>query len=431
MALTMFLLIFASMFALGYPIAFGMIAGGIVYFILKGLSLANILDMMTIGLANQTVLIAVPLFVLAANIMNDTEITNKLFDFVSKAFGRFRGALGYANIAASVIFAGMTGSQLADVAGLGKIEIKAMMDAGYDGPFSCAVTAASATIGPIIPPSIPMVLYSLISGASLGYLFLGGILPGLVLAGLEMVVVYLLSRKRNYPVGEKVPAGILFKSFLGALPAVLCPVILLIGLYTGVYTPTEAAAIVVAYAIIVSAFIYKTLGVKKMYQILIKTAQDIGYISIMVAAAQIVSYIVTRERVAIVLTEFFVQSGLVSNKIFLLLGINALYFVLGMFIDASVTILVVIPLILPVVRAAGIDLVHFGVLSVLNIMIGLDTPPYAQTAFITSAISKTPVKDVFNEMLKYWIPIEVAALLIITYFPQVTLFLPKLLGYKP
>lgn len=430
MALSLFLIIFGLTFAFGYPIAFGMLAGGIVYFLIKGLSLANLLDMLVINLSAQTVLIAVPLFVLAANIMNDTEITSKLFDFVKKSFGRVRGALGYANIVASVIFAGMSGSQLADVAGLGNIEIKAMKEAGYDGPFSCAVTAASATIGPIIPPSIPMVLYSMLSGASLGYLFLAGFLPGLLLAGLEMVLVYILSIVRKYPVGEKIPFKQLMKSFLNALPALLAPVILLVGMYSGMYTPTEAAAVVVGYSIIISVFVYKTLGLKKLYKILIKSAQDVGYISIMVAAAQLVSYIVTREKVAIALTEFFVNTGLVSNKILLLASINILYFVLGMFIDASVTILVVIPMLLPLIRAAGIDLVHFGVMSVFNIMIGLDTPPYAQTGFITSAISGTPVKDVFKEMLIFWIPVEVLALILVTYFPDITLFLPRLFGYN-
>ncbi|MGJ8455785.1 TRAP transporter large permease [Pseudothermotoga sp. U03pept] len=430
MALMVFLIIFASTFAFGYPIAFGMLAGGIVYFIVKGLSLANLLDMLVINLSNQTILIAVPLFVLAANIMNDTEITTRLFDFVRKSFGRVRGSLGYANIVASIIFAGMSGSQLADVAGLGNIEIKAMKDAGYDGPFSCAVTAASATIGPIIPPSIPMVLYSMLSGASLGYLFLAGFLPGLLLAGLEMLMVYVLSVVRKYPVGDKVSLRVLSKSFLSALPALLAPVILLVGLYTGIYTPTEAAAVVVVYSIIVSFLIYKTLGLKKLYKILVKSAQDVGYISIMVAAAQIVSYIVTREKVAVALTEFFTGTGLVSNRILLLASINVLYFVLGMFIDASVTILVVIPMLLPLVKAAGIDLVHFGVMSVLNIMIGLDTPPYAQTGFITSAIGGVPVKEVFKEMFKFWIPIEVLCLVLVTYFPEISLFLPRLFGYK-
>lgn len=430
MALTIFLIIFAVSFALGYPIAFGMLAAGIVYLMIKGLSLANVLDMMVIGLSNQTVLIAVPLFILAANIMNDTEITNRLFDFVRKAFGRVRGSLGYANVVASVIFAGMTGSQLADVAGLGKIEIKAMMDTGYDGPFSCAVTAASATIGPIIPPSIPMVLYSMISGASLGYLFLAGFIPGIVLAGFEMALVYILSRARNYPVEGKVPFSQLARSFFMALPAMLAPVILLLGMYGGAFTPTEAAAIVVAYAIVTSVFIYRTLGWKKLYKILIKTAEDIGYVSIMVAAAQLVSYVVTRERLAIKITESLVNAGLASKPLLLLAATNVLYFILGMFIDASVTILVVIPLLLPVVKAAGIDLVHFGVVSVFNIMIGLDTPPYAQTAFITSAISGTPVKDVFKEMLKFWIPAEILALIVVTYFPDLVLFLPRLFGYK-
>jgi tripartite ATP-independent transporter DctM subunit len=234
---------------------------------------------------------------------------------------------------------------------------------------------------------------------------------------------------RNYPVEGKVPASQIARSFVMALPAMFAPVVLLLGMYTGVFTATEAAAIVVAYSIIVSVLVYRTLGWKKLYKILIKSAEDIGYVSIMVAAAQLVSYVVTRERLAIRLTEALVNAGLASKPLLLLAVINLLYFILGMFIDASVTILVVIPLLLPVVRAAGIDLVHFGVMSVFNIMIGLDTPPYAQTAFITSAISGTAVKDVFKEMLKYWIPIEITALIIITYFPDTVLFLPRLLGY--
>jgi len=429
MALTVFLLTFGLMFLLGYPIVFGMIAGGILYFLVTGLDLSNLIDILVIHFSAQDVLIAVPLFIFTANVMNDTDITRKLFDFIQKAMGGVRGGLGYANIVASIIFAGMSGSEIADVSGIGNIEIKAMMDAGYDGKFACAVTAASATIGPIIPPSIPMVIYSMLTGVSLGYLFLAGFLPGLLLGFFEMVMVYVLSRVRNYPKGERVPFPMLLKAFWNSLPALLAPAILLIGIYGGVFTATESAAIVAGYVIIISFLIYKSLGWKKLYKILIKSAESVGYISFIVASAYIVTYVVAREHVAEQLTRIFIESGMLSNKILLLLSINLLYFILGMFIDVSIIQLVVIPMVFPLVQAAGIDPVHFGIITTVNLMMALDTPPYGQTGYITSALSGTPLREVFKEMIVYWIPIEVVALMVITFWPDFVLFLPRLFGY--
>jgi C4-dicarboxylate transporter DctM subunit len=430
MGLMLFAIVFGLMFVLGYPLVFGMIAGGIVYFLANGQNPGAIVDLLAIHFSSQVVLIAVPLFVFTANIMNDCDITRKIFEFIQQALGRIRGGLGYANIMASVIFAGMSGSEIADVSGIGAIEIKAMMDAGYDGAFSCAVTAASATIGPIIPPSIPMVIYSMLTGASLGYLFLGGFLPGFLLAAVEMVMVYILSRVRKYPRGEKVPFPILARSFMQSFPALLAPVILLWGIYGGVFTATEAAAIVAAYSIIISWLIYRSLGWKKLYNIIKKTLYMMGFISSIVAAAYIVTYIVSIERVPEAITKAFISSGLMSNKWLLLLSINGLYFLLGMFIDVSIIQLMVIPIVFPVVTAAGVDPVHFGVITTMNLMMALDTPPYGQTGYITSAISGTPLKDVFKEMLIYWIPIEVLALMIVTYWPDFVLFLPRLFGYN-
>ncbi|MBO8161459.1 MAG: TRAP transporter large permease [Thermosipho sp. (in: Bacteria)] len=430
MSLTIFFLTFGLMFLFGYPLALAMITGGILYMVFSGLSLSGLIDMLVIHFSSQTVLIAVPLFIFTANVMNECKITEIMFDFVVKAMGKIRGGLGYANILASIIFAGMSGSEIADVAGIGAIEIKAMKDSGYDGPFACAVTSASATIGPIIPPSIPMVIYSMLTGASLGYLFLAGFLPGFLLGALEMLMVYYLSKKRNYPLGKKYPFSTLFISFWKSFPALMAPIILLAGIYGGVFTATEAAAIVGLYIILISYLVYRTLGIKKLYKIFITTVQSIGYISIIVAAAYIVSYIMAREQVPAAITMAFVKSGLLSSKILLLLGINILYFILGMFIDVSIIQLVVIPIILPLIQKAGIDLVHFGIITTVNLMMALDTPPYGQTGYITSAISGTPVKDVFKEMIKYWIPVELLALMIITYWPDFVLFIPRLFGYK-
>ncbi len=429
MGLILFLLMFGVMFTFGYPIVFAMITGGIFYIIFSHLTLSSLIDMLIIHFSSQTVLIAVPLFIFTANVMNDCDITKKLFDFIEELLGPIKGGLGYANIAASVIFAGMSGSEIADVSGIGNIEIKAMMDNGYDGAFSCAVTSASATIGPIIPPSIPMVIYAMLTGASLGYLFLAGFLPGLLLAVAEMVVTYILSKKRNYPAGQRVVFPKLFRDFIRSFPALLTPIILLYGIYGGIFTATEAAAVAAAYAIIISFFIYRTLGLKKFYKILVRTTENVGFISSIVAAAYVVTYVVAREHVPAMLTDVFISSGLLSNKWTLLLGANLLYFALGMFIDVSIIQLVVIPLLFPLVVKVGIDPVHFGVVTTMNLMMALDTPPYGQTGFITSAISGTPVKDVFKEMLRYWIPVEILTLMVITYWPSFTLFLPRLFGY--
>ncbi len=429
MAIIAFFAFFGLTFLLGYPLVFGMIGGGILYFLFKHLSLANLIDILVIQFSSQTVLIAVPLFIFAANLMNETEVTEAIFGFVQKALGRIRGALAQANIINSIIFAGMSGSEIADVAGPGSMEIKAMMDAGYEGKFACAVTCASATIGPIIPPSIPMVIFSMLTGTSLGYLFLGGFLPGLLLGVAEMVLAYILARIRNYPRGEKFQLQAVIRAFWHALPALLGPVFLLVSIYGGICTPTEAAAIIGVYVILICFFIYKTLGLKKLYRILMKSAESMGYISAIVAAAYIFNYVVAREKIPQLLTAAFVQSGLMSSKWMFLLAANILYFILGMFIDVSIIQLVVVPMIFPLAVALKIDPVHFGVVTVFNLMLALDTPPYGQTGFITSAVSGTPLREVFKEMLIYWIPLEVAVLLLMTYFPNIVLFIPRLFGY--
>ncbi len=245
-----------------------------------------------------------------------------------------------------------------------------------------------------------------------------------------MLMVYILSRIRNYPRGERVPLPLLVRAFWASLPALLAPAILLSGIYGGVFTATEAAAIVAVYVIMISWFIYRTLGWKKLYKILMRTAEAVGYISFIVASANIFTYVVAREHIPQLLTEAFINAGLLSNRILLLLSVNLLYFILGMFIDVSIIQLVVIPMIFPLVTAAGIDPVHFGIITTVNLMMALDTPPYGQTGYITSALSGTPLREVFKEMLKYWIPTEVAALLVITFWSDFVLFLPRLFGYS-
>jgi len=422
-------IVFAAIFAMGYPIALGMFISSAIYLLLEGLDLALLLDNMVISFESNFILLAVPLFIFAAKVMNAGKITDRLFDFAATLVGPYRGALGYVNVIDSIIFAGMTGSQIADVAGLGTIEIKAMKDAGYDGPFSCAVTAASGTIGPIIPPSIPMVIYAMLSGQSVGFLFLGGFLPGFILGALLMVLVYILSRKRNYPIGKRVSWRGFLRSLVRAFPVLMAPVILLGGIYGGVFTPTEAAAIVSVYVLFLCFIVYREFGLRKLYMVLADTVLATGFISFIVASSFIFGYIVAREGIPVLLTRPLMASGLLSHKWAVLLLLNILFLGMGCLLDTTPLLLILVPIILPIVKAAGIDLVHFGVVIVLNLMIGLDTPPYAPTLFITSGVSGTPYSEVVREMLIFLV-FEIAALIIITYIPGTVLWLPRLFGYK-
>jgi tripartite ATP-independent transporter DctM subunit len=246
---------------------------------------------------------------------------------------------------------------------------------------------------------------------------------------MEAGMTYYLAKKRNYPVGKKYPIKVLFKSFWKSFAALMSPVLLLVGIYGGIFTPTEAAAVLAAYVLLISFFVYKTMSFKKLKKVLLKTVYNVGFISFMIAAALIVKFVLSREEIPLMLTNAFIDFGLLNSKFILLLSANILFFVLGMFFDVSVIQLVVIPIMLPLVQAAGIDLVHFGIITTVNLMLALDTPPYGQTGYITSAISKTPVSKVFKEMLKYWIPIEVFGLILITYLPDFVLWLPRLFGY--
>ena len=429
MAIIVWAVVFAAVFALGYPIAFGMFISSVLYLLISHISLMTVMDLMVIKFENQFVLLAVPLFIFTAKVMNAAKLTDKLFNFAKLLVGPLKGGLGHVNIVASVIFAGMSGSEIADVAGLGTVEIKAMQDSGYDGPFACAVTCASATIGPIIPPSIPMVIYSMLSGASVGYLFLGGIIPGLILGIVLMILVFILSFKRNYPSGKWVPFREFLKVTFESFPVILAPVILLGGIYGGIFTPTEAAGIVAIYVVLLSLFVYKTLGLKSLYKVFIESVISTGFISFIVAGAFLFGYVVAREDIPAMITKGFINLGLMHNRWTVLLSLNILFLALGCFIDVSAILLIIVPIVLPLVQAAGIDLVHFGVVTVFNLMIALDTPPYGETTFITSAISGTPLPDVLREMLIF-IGFELLALFIVTYIPDTVLWIPRLAGYK-
>lgn len=430
MLITIWVVSFIVMFLFGYPIIFSISVPSMIYILMSGVNPAVIMDQMVIGFEKKFVLLAVPLFILAAKIMNESLITERLFTFANRMMGSRKGGLGHVNVLVSIIFSGMTGSAIADASGLGLIEIKAMNDAGYDPEFSCAVTSASATIGPIIPPSIPMVIYAMISGASLGYLFIGGIIPGLFLGISMMGYIAYISHKRNYPAGEPFNIRKLAGAFYKAFFPLLTPVILLWGIYGGAFTPTEAAAVTVLYALILSVFGYRILGFKRLVQIFKDAALSTGYVSAMVAGALLFSYIVSREQLPAVLTNFVMESGIITNKYVFLLFVNILLLLLGCVMDPIVGELIVMPILVPIAVVFNVDLVHLGVVSVLNSMIGLSTPPYGENLFIVSALSKVPLGGIIREMWPF-LGVLIFVLLACTYIPDIVLILPRMAGYMP
>ncbi|MFA6845433.1 MAG: TRAP transporter large permease [Sphaerochaetaceae bacterium] len=419
------LIVFVLIFFLRMPIALGMLSAATCYLVVSGHDLSLVVNQVMNTFYTNYVIIAVPLFIFTANVMNSGKVTDMVFKFAGGLCGRMRGSLGQVNVIASLIFSGMTGSAIADAAGLGKIEIQAMREQGYDDGFSCAITAASATIGPIFPPSIPLVIYAMLSSTSVGALFMGGMVPAILLALTLMLYVFIVAKKRNYPRGEAVVVREFLKFCLRALPALLTPVILLLGIYTGVMTPTEAGAIAGLYALLVSVLAYHAIGWKELFQVVKTTVRDVGATSIMIGAATIISYIVAREQLAAHVGNWILS--ITSNKYQFLLLVNLVILVLGMFIDTSTIQLVFVPIMIPVARALGIDLIHFGLVVTFNMMVGLSTPPFGMLLFITSGISGTPLKSVMKEIL--WpLLAMLLVLVIITYFPQVVLFLPKAAG---
>ncbi len=426
-ALIVFLIIFVLIFLLKMPIPMGMMVACVYYFMVTGESPKMVAQQTLKTFYTNYTIIAVPLFIFAANIMNSGKVTDKVFGFAMGFVGRFKGGLGHVNVLASLIFSGMTGSAIADASGLGKMEIDAMRKEGYDDGFSCAITAASATIGPIFPPSIPMVIYSMLSGASVGALFMGGMVPAVLLAIALMLYVAYTAHRRNYPISEKVGARAFLRYTLTAIPAILTPVILLVGIYTGVMTPTEAGAVAGLYALIIAVFGYRVLKWDGFRQVLIDTVKGTGTTSIMIGAATTISYIVAKEHVAEGVANFI--TGFTDNKIIFLLMVNIAILILGMFIDTSVIQVVFVPILLPIAKAFGIDLVHFGLVVIFNMMIGLSTPPFGMLLFITSGISGTPLKAVIKEIILPLL-VMIIVLIVITYIPDVVLFLPRaLMGY--
>jgi tripartite ATP-independent transporter DctM subunit len=367
-------------------------------------------------------MLAAPLFVFMANVLNEGEVTDKLFSFCNGLLGRLKGGTAQVNVFISLIFSGMSGSAIADASGIGLMEIEQMKKEGYDAEFSCAVTAASATVGPIFPPSIPMVIYAMLSGASVGKLFAGGMVPGVLLALMLMVYCLFISYKRNYPAGVKMTLRQFGKATVVAFPALFMVILLLGGIYSGVCTPTEAGAVASAYALVISALVYRTLGWKRLRTILKKTAANTATLATLTGTAYLFSKIIALEKVPNVVSAFV--TGITTNKNVFLLVVNVVFLLLGCVLDVSTIQLVFVPMVLPIVKAFGIDLVHFGVVICLNMMIGLSTPPFGMLLFIVAGLGKTKIGGVIREILPM-VLIMIALLFLCTYVPNIIMFIPN------
>jgi len=412
---------------IGTPIAYSIITGALVYLAVAGQDIALAGEQILQGLFQSFVLLAVPLFIVAANIMNAGTISERLLQFCVAAVGRFRGGLGHVNVVASLIFSGMSGSAVADAAGIGKIIIEMMTKEGrYSRGYAAAITAASATIGPIIPPSIPMVLYALVSNSSIGYLFLGGILPGLVMGAVLMGMNTYLSTKRGFALEDPVPLRELPRQTINAFPALLMPAILLYGIYGGVTTPTEAAAVAAAYALLLAGLFYRALSFRALYGILVESARSSAAVGLVIGGALILNYIVASENIPGMMADALL--GLDVHPLVFLLGVNLVLLLLGCVLDATTIILVIIPLFLPTCRELGIDLVHFGVVAVVNCMIGLITPPYGILLFVINAVTGISLREIIGEIWAFLAALLLALILLILV-PDIVLFLPRVFGY--
>ena len=413
---------------LGLPIGHAMIGGSVFYLYLAGLDMGTAAEQLLNGMYRGDVLLAIPLFILAAEFMNTGSITERLLRFCDALVGRFRGGLAHVNVVQSIIFAGMSGSALADAAASGKLMQRMMtQDGKYPASFAAALTAASSVIGPIIPPSIPMVIYALISDTSVGYLFLGGVIPGLLIGISQMLLIALTARRRNFPVEKPIPLREMPRVTWRAFPALMMPVVLLGGIYSGVTTPTEAAAVAAAYALLVSAALYRSVSWRDIYQALLGSARMTASIGILIAAAIVFNYVVTVENIPKTLSVML--QGFHFTPLTFLLIVNLLLLVLGCFLEGTTILLIIIPVLLPTAQALGVDPVHFGVVAIVNIMLGLITPPYGLLLFVMSNIAEVPLRDLVRDIMPF-LAVMVGALALITLIPDLVLYLPRLLGYK-
>lgn len=425
-ALVVLLVVFIGVAVLGIPMGIAMLTAGFAYMLVKGQDVGLVVDQSMNGLYGNYLLLSVPMFIFVAQLMNGSGVTEKLLDFAKASVGRFRGGLGHVNVVTNLVFSGMSGSAVADAAGPGLIVSRMMLKENrYPSGFAVATSAVSATLGPLVPPSIPMIFYSVIAGVSPGAMFLAGIIPALLTSLALMVGIAYISRLRKFPAEQAVPFWETTRLFLRALPALILPALLLGIIYSGIATPTEAAAIAACYALILALAVYRTISLKRLYQILVETVVQSASICLIFAGAYVFNYVVATEGLPHLLRDWLVSKELSAWQFLLI--VNLVLILLAVLIDEITILLVIVPVLVPVAGALGIDLVHFGVVVMVNMMIGLVLPPHGLLLYVMTNLTKTSLAELFRE-IPFFIAVLFVMLMLVTYVPAIALYLPKWFG---
>ncbi|SHJ62190.1 TRAP transporter large permease [Pseudozobellia thermophila] len=416
-------IVFIVCLVLRFPIAFSLGISCLAYLIAKGIPLI-VLPMKLYSGIDVFVLLSIPGFILAGNLMNYGGLTEKIIAFCNHLLGHIRGGLALANIGASMLFAGISGTAISDTASLGSVLIPAMRKEGYDPSFACAITASSSTVGPIIPPSVPMIIAATLSGLSVGRLFLAGALPGLLLGAGLMAVTYYLSRKRNYPKHERSSFRQIAKGFVDTFWALLMTLIILFGIIGGIFTPTEASIIAVAYALLIGIFVYKRLSLKNIWVLVLDSMKTSASLMVLVGFANLFGWILITEQMPQLVSNEILNFS--ENKYVVLLLINLLLIFVGTFMETIAALLILFPILLKVSMGVGVDPIHFSVIALLNLMIGLTTPPLGICLFVSSSIGKVSIGSVSKAGLPF-LAVSLIILALVTLFPEISLFLPDLI----
>ena len=418
--------VWLALLAIGFPVGFSLIAAALFFFFITGdWNLVYFTGSQFIDQLNSFSLLAVPFFILTGILMNSSGITDRIFNFAKSLFGHYTGGMGHVNVAASLLFSGMSGSALADAGGLGQLEIKSMRDEGYDDDYSGGLTAASCIIGPLVPPSSIMVIYGVVANQSISKLFLAGFLPGMLTAALLMLTAYLLAKKRGYKKARKATFKERKVAFKESFLALLTPIIIIGGIFSGFFTPTEAAVIATVYSIFLGVFFFKELTPKKLFEDFIEAVKVSGVTCLMIMGVGIFGQVIAREQTAIKVADYFISIS--NSPLMLLVMINLTLLFLGMFVDALPLIILVVPIFVPAVVSVGIDPIFFGVMVIFNLMIGILTPPMGTALFVVSRVGNIPSHVIMKGVVPFLVPLLIT-LVILTLFPQIIMFLPNLLG---